>query len=51
VTPFLLARFHAATQGRSLAVNVRIILGNAALAAQIAVAVAAERAAVVAAAR
>jgi pseudouridine-5'-phosphate glycosidase len=51
VTPFLLAHFHAATQGRSLSVNVRIILGNAALAARIAVAVAAERAAVVAAAR
>lgn len=42
VTPFLLAHFHAATEGLSLAVNVRIILRNAALAAQIAVA-AAER--------
>jgi pseudouridine-5'-phosphate glycosidase len=42
VTPFLLAHFHAATEGRSLAVNARIILRNAALAAQIAVA-AAER--------
>ncbi|GIF94496.1 pseudouridine-5'-phosphate glycosidase [Catellatospora chokoriensis] len=38
VTPVLLSHFHAATQGRSLAVNVRIILRNAALAAQIAVA-------------
>jgi pseudouridylate synthase len=38
VTPFLLAHFHSATEGRSLAVNVRIILRNAALAAQIAVA-------------
>jgi pseudouridine-5'-phosphate glycosidase len=40
VTPFLLAHFHSATQGRSLAVNVRIILRNAELAAQIAVAAA-----------
>ena len=40
VTPFLLAHFHSATQGRSLTVNVRIILRNAALAAQIAVAAA-----------
>ena len=36
VTPFLLAHFHAATHGLSLAVNVRLILRNAALAAQIA---------------
>jgi pseudouridine-5'-phosphate glycosidase len=36
VTPFLLAHFHSATKGASLAVNVRIILRNAALAAQIA---------------
>jgi pseudouridine-5'-phosphate glycosidase len=36
VTPFLLSHFHSATQGRSLAVNVRLILRNAALAAQIA---------------
>ncbi|MEE6262980.1 pseudouridine-5'-phosphate glycosidase [Plantactinospora sonchi] len=42
VTPFLLAHFHSATEGASLAVNVRIILRNAALAARIAVA-AAER--------
>jgi pseudouridylate synthase len=40
VTPFLLAHFHAATGGESLAVNVRIILRNASLAAQIAVALA-----------
>ncbi len=38
VTPALLAYFHAATEGQSLAANVRIILRNAALAAQIAVA-------------
>jgi pseudouridine-5'-phosphate glycosidase len=38
VTPFLLAHFHSATAGESLAVNVRIILRNAALAAQIAAA-------------
>ncbi len=38
VTPFLLAHFHSATEGRSLQVNVRIILRNAALAAQIAAA-------------
>ncbi|GAA1396134.1 pseudouridine-5'-phosphate glycosidase [Catellatospora coxensis] len=38
VTPVLLSHFHSATQGQSLAVNVRIILRNAALAAQIAVA-------------
>lgn len=40
VTPFLLAHFHSATHGASLAVNVRIILRNADLAARIAVAVA-----------
>ena len=50
VTPFLLAHFHSATEGQSLEVNIRIILRNAALAARIAVAVAAARAAVVAAA-
>jgi pseudouridine-5'-phosphate glycosidase len=38
VTPFLLAHFHESTHGQSLAVNVRIILRNAALAAQIAAA-------------
>jgi pseudouridine-5'-phosphate glycosidase len=36
VTPFLLAYFHESTDGESLAVNVRIILRNAALAAKIA---------------
>jgi pseudouridine-5'-phosphate glycosidase len=41
VTPALLAYIHAATEGQSLVANVRIILRNAALAAQIAVAVAA----------
>jgi pseudouridine-5'-phosphate glycosidase len=50
VTPFLLAHFHSATAGESLRVNVRIILRNAALAARIAVAAAAGRAAAVAAA-
>ncbi|MFI7574833.1 pseudouridine-5'-phosphate glycosidase [Micromonospora sp. NPDC049497] len=45
VTPYLLAHFHSATQGASLAVNVRIILRNADLAARIAVAAAARRAA------
>jgi pseudouridylate synthase len=38
VTPRLLAHFHSATGGRSLEVNIRIILGNAALAAQLAAA-------------
>jgi pseudouridine-5'-phosphate glycosidase len=41
VTPFLLAHFHSATDGASLAVNIRIILRNAALAAQVAVELAA----------
>jgi len=36
VTPFVLDRFHTATGGASLAANEQIILGNAALAAQIA---------------
>ncbi|TWJ23325.1 pseudouridine-5'-phosphate glycosidase [Micromonospora endolithica] len=40
VTPYLLAHFHSATEGASLAVNVRIILRNADLAARIAVAAA-----------
>ncbi|PZF87254.1 pseudouridine-5'-phosphate glycosidase [Micromonospora deserti] len=44
VTPYLLAHFHSATEGASLAVNVRIILRNAELAARIAVAAAARRA-------
>lgn len=39
-TPFLLARFHHDTDGQSLAVNTRIILRNAELAARIAVAAA-----------
>lgn len=38
VTPFLLGHFHRATEGRSLAVNVRIIQRNAELAARIAAA-------------
>jgi pseudouridine-5'-phosphate glycosidase len=38
VTPYLLAHFHSATDGRSLAVNIRIILRNADLAARVAVA-------------
>ena len=37
-TPYLLARFHHDTEGRSLEVNTTIILRNAALAARIAVA-------------
>ncbi|MDQ0369249.1 pseudouridine-5'-phosphate glycosidase [Catenuloplanes indicus] len=41
VTPFLLSYFHSATEGASLATNVRIILRNATLAGQIAVASAA----------
>jgi pseudouridine-5'-phosphate glycosidase len=43
VTPYLLAHFHRVTGGRSLDVNVRIILRNAELAAQIAVAAATRR--------
>ncbi|KAB1939586.1 pseudouridine-5'-phosphate glycosidase [Micromonospora sp. ALFpr18c] len=46
VTPYLLAHFHSATEGASLAVNVRIILRNADLAARIAVASAARTTAV-----
>ena len=38
VTPFLLEHFHRRTGGASLAVNVRLLLGNAALAAQVAAA-------------
>jgi len=38
VTPFLLARFHEQTGGASLRANVRLVLRNAALAGQIAVA-------------
>nr|WP_266096279.1 pseudouridine-5'-phosphate glycosidase [Rubrobacter tropicus] len=40
VTPFLLDRFAAETKGESLRVNKKIILGNARLAARIAVALA-----------
>ncbi len=40
VTPYLLAHFHRATNGASLAVNVGIVLRNAELAARIAVAAA-----------
>ncbi|GLZ58176.1 pseudouridine-5'-phosphate glycosidase [Micromonospora parva] len=46
VTPYLLAHFHSSTEGASLAVNVRIILRNADLAARIAVASAARSTAV-----
>jgi pseudouridine-5'-phosphate glycosidase len=38
VTPFLLERFHSQTKGESLRANVRLVLRNAALAAEIAVA-------------
>ena len=38
VTPYLLAHFHEASGGASLEANIRIILRNAALAAQVAVA-------------
>lgn len=38
VTPYLLSRFHEATGGASLEVNIAIVLRNAALAARIAVA-------------
>ncbi len=38
VTPYLLAHFHEATAGKSLEINIEVILRNAALAAQIAVA-------------
>jgi pseudouridylate synthase len=40
VTPFLLDRFHRETEGASLEANVRLVLRNAALAAQIACATA-----------
>jgi pseudouridine-5'-phosphate glycosidase len=40
ITPFLLERFHRETDGASLEANVRLVLRNAALAAQIARAVA-----------
>ncbi|MDA0165398.1 pseudouridine-5'-phosphate glycosidase [Solirubrobacter ginsenosidimutans] len=38
VTPFLLERFHSQTEGESLRANVRLVLRNAALAAEIAAA-------------
>ena len=38
MTPFVLARFHAGTGGESLRANVRLVLRNAALAAEIAAA-------------
>jgi pseudouridylate synthase len=41
VTPFLLEHFHRETGGASLAANVRLVLGNARLAAEIAVELAA----------
>jgi len=40
ITPFLLDRFAKETEGESLRVNKKIILGNARLAARIAVALA-----------
>jgi pseudouridine-5'-phosphate glycosidase len=40
VTPFLLDHFHRETEGASLEANVRLVLRNAALAAQIARAIA-----------
>jgi pseudouridine-5'-phosphate glycosidase len=40
VTPFLLDRFHTETDGASLEANVRLVMRNAALAAQIAAAIA-----------
>jgi pseudouridylate synthase len=43
VTPYLLAHFHSATAGASLAANIRIILRNAELGARIAAAAAAMR--------
>jgi pseudouridylate synthase len=38
VTPFVLERFHSGTAGESLRANVRLVLRNAALAAEIAAA-------------
>ena len=43
MTPFLLEHFHRATGGASLAVNTRLVLRNAALAARVAVAIAAAK--------
>lgn len=44
VTPFLLQRIFELTQGRSLAANIALVLNNARLAAEIAIAMAAQRA-------
>ena len=38
VTPFLLARFHEGTEGKSLEANIRLVLRNARLAGEIATA-------------
>ena len=38
VTPFLLAHFHEQTEGRSLAANIALVLSNARVAGEIAVA-------------
>jgi pseudouridine-5'-phosphate glycosidase len=38
VTPWVLARLHTATEGRSLAANQRLLVDNAGLAAEIAAA-------------
>jgi pseudouridine-5'-phosphate glycosidase len=43
VTPFLLAHFHEQTHGASLAANVALVLGNAALAGEIASALTGEK--------
>jgi len=43
VTPTLLAHFHAGSGGASLATNLALVVANAALAAQVAVALAGER--------
>ncbi len=43
VTPFLLARFHEGTQGKSLEANIRLVLRNARLAGEIALAAGAVR--------
>jgi pseudouridine-5'-phosphate glycosidase len=43
ITPFLLAHFHEGTKGQSLAANIRLVLRNARLAGEIALAAAAVR--------
>ena len=45
ITPRLLEHFHSATHGESLRVNVELVLANASLAGQVAVALAAASAA------